>query len=193
MDAFPKWGDILKSKDYAFNSEALSDMKGDVYWKLIPFARSLSSFSFFHLLTIKIFPWTPGRGSQSFGMQFRFLFCVWNEDTIVYLLWRKRYSERSPPLSGVCKKVVLLITLPKNVDYNYNTITITNTVYKIFWWFGCHITIQIQNANAYTITDTITNTNTNINTFEIENLPCKIHWLGECQDLSLVCWVLWMK
>ena len=28
----------------------MSDMKGEVYWKLIPLARSLSSFSFFHLL-----------------------------------------------------------------------------------------------------------------------------------------------
>ena len=39
-----------KSRDYAFKREALSDMKGEVYWKLIPLARSLSSFSFFHLL-----------------------------------------------------------------------------------------------------------------------------------------------
>ena len=42
---------IIQYCSYAFKREALSDMNGEVYWKFIPFAKSLSSFSFFHLLT----------------------------------------------------------------------------------------------------------------------------------------------
>ena len=43
-------GRHVEKTDYAFKREAVSDMKGEVYWKLIPLARSLSSFSFFILL-----------------------------------------------------------------------------------------------------------------------------------------------
>ena len=110
-------------------------MKGEVYWKLIPLARSLSSFSFFHLLAainkVKAVSITfPNKRTRK------------TMESKVYTETLCNHFETSPPVKKpvLCTLPSNLWCLEKNQPHLHKK---SNSPYRTRWWSGCRDLIPV--------------------------------------------------